>query len=134
MSEENVEILRRGFEAFARGDIDAVLDVVGPDPEWAPGILPVMGGNAIRGKNALRRFFVQELWEAFDEFRAEPLSFEDLGDSVLAPTRYVARGERSGLEIEQTFFSVYTFREGKIVWFRDFETRSDALAAAGLSE
>jgi uncharacterized protein len=134
MSQENVETLRRGFEAFNRGDIDRVLDVVGPDAEWAPGILPLMGGKVIRGEDALRRFFTQELWEAFDEFRAEPLSFEDLGDSVLAPTRYIAHGERSGLEIEQTFFSVYTFRDGKIVWFRDFETRSEALKAAGLRE
>jgi ketosteroid isomerase-like protein len=134
MSEENVEILRRGFEAFAHGDIETVLELAGPDPVWAPGILPVMGGKAIRGADALRRFFTQDLWEAFDEFRAEPLSFEDLGDSVLAPTRYVGRGERSGVEIEQTFFSVYKFRAGKIVWFRDFDTRAEALKAAGLRE
>lgn len=134
MSLENVETLRLGFEAFNRGDMDKVLDLVGPDPEWAPGILPLMGGKAIHGKDAVRRFLSEELWEAFDEFRAEPLSFEDLGDSVLARTRYVAHGERSGLKVEQAFFSLYTFRDGKIVRFRDFETRSEALEAAALSE
>ena len=129
-----MDTLRGGFAAFARGDIDAVLEIVGPDPEWAPGILPVMGGKAVRGKKALRRFFEEELWEAFDEFRAEPLSFEDLGESVLVPTRYVAHGERSGLEIEQTFFSLYTFRGGEVVSFRDFVTKDEALEAAGLSD
>lgn len=132
-----MRILRRGFEAFARGDIEALLDLVDPDAEWAPGILPILGGKPVRGKAALRQFFTRELVETFDEFHAEALSFEDLDDSVLAPTRYSARGGRSGgrsgLEIEQTFFSVYTFRDGKIVRFRDFGTRSEALEAVRAS-
>lgn len=129
MSQQNVQVIRRGFEAFARGDIDAVLDLVDGEVDWAPAIAPILGVDAVHGKDALRRFFTQDLFEGFDEFRAEPLSFEDLGNEVLVISRYTGRGERSGLELDQTFASVYTFRGGKIVAMRDYGTRSDALEA-----
>ncbi len=64
MSEENVEVTRRAFEAFARGDLDSVLETMDPDIEWAPAIAPILGVEPIRGKDALRRFFTRDLVEA----------------------------------------------------------------------
>ncbi|MEX2252731.1 MAG: nuclear transport factor 2 family protein [Thermoleophilaceae bacterium] len=134
MSRENVEIVRRGFEAFARGDIEAVLDSFDPEVEWSPAIAPILGVDTVRGKDALRRFLTQDLFDGFDDFRAEPLSFEDHGDKVLIPTRYRGRGQASGLEIDQTWVAVYTVRGGKVTGQRDYETRSEALEAEGLEE
>jgi ketosteroid isomerase-like protein len=134
VSEQNVELVRRGFDAFARGEIESVLDLTDPDVTWVPGIAPLLGVDTIQGRDALRRFFVEQLFEGFDAFRAEPLSFEDLGDSVLVVSRYIGRGESTGLEVDQTFFAVYTLRAGKIVAFRDYETRADALEAVGQRE
>jgi ketosteroid isomerase-like protein len=134
VTEQNVELVRRGFEAFARGEIERVLDLTDPDVSWVPGIAPLLGVDTIRGRDALRHFFVEQLFEGFDAFSAEPLSFEDLGDSVLVVSRYIGRGESTGLEVDQTFFAVYTLRDGKIVAFRDYETRSDALEAVGQRE
>jgi ketosteroid isomerase-like protein len=96
MSQENVEILRRGFEAFAPGDVEALLDLVDPDIEWSAAIAPILGVTATRGKAALRKFFIQDLQEAFEDFRAEPLSFEDHCDVVLVVTRYGGRAKGSG--------------------------------------
>jgi ketosteroid isomerase-like protein len=134
MSEENVEILRRGFKEFARGDLDAMLERMDPDVDWQPANAPILGVETIRGREALREFFTRDLLEGFDEFRAEPLDYEDLGDAVLVTVRYTARGESTGLEIDQITPSLYRFQGGKIVSMRDYFTRSEALEAAGLSE
>ena len=84
----------------------------------------------------MRRFLTRDLFEeGFDEFRAEPLSYEDLGDDhVLVMTRYDVRGESSGVEMDQRFATLYGLREGKVVTMRDYPTRADALEAVGLSE
>ena len=87
-----------------------------------------------RGRDAVREFFTRDLFEGFNQFRAEPLAYEDLGDAVLVTVRYVGRGESTGLEIDQTFASLYRLRDGKTVSMRDYSTRAEALEAAGLRE
>ena len=134
MSQDNVELVRRGYEAFGRADIEGVLELMDPDVSWVPAIAPLLGVDVVRGRDALRRFLVEELFEGFDTFRAEPLSFEDLGTSVLVCWRAVGRVESTGLEIDQTFFAIYTLREGKVVNYRDYQTRMEALEAVGARE
>jgi ketosteroid isomerase-like protein len=134
MSQENVENLQDGFEAFTRGDVEAVLGRLDPNVDWRPAIAPILGVKTVRGREAVREFFTRQLFEGFDEFRAEPLAYEDLGDAVLVTVRYVGRGQSTGLEIDQTFASLYRFRNGKTVSMRDYSTRAEALEAAGLSE
>jgi hypothetical protein len=134
MSQENVEILRQGFEDFASGNVDAVLNRLDPDVDWRPAIAPILGVKTVRGREAVREFFTRELFEGFDEFRAEPVAYEDLGDAVLVTVRYIGRGESTGLEIDQTFASLYRLRNGKTVSMRDYSTRAQALEAAGLRE
>src|SRR4051812_31916258 len=134
MSEENVENVRGGYEAFARGDLDSVLDRLDPDVDWYPAIAPILGVETLRGKEAVRRFFTRDLFEGFDEFRAEPLSIEDFGDFVVVMVRYTGRGDTSGLEINQTFATLYELRNGKTLTMRDYATRDEALEAAGLSD
>ena len=134
MSQDDVELTRRGYEAFARGDIEGVLDLMDPDVTWVPALAPMLGVDAVRGRDALRRFLVEDLFEGFDTFRAEPLTFEDLGGSVLVSWRAFGRGGGSGLELDQTFFSVYAFRNGKVVDYRDYQTRTEALEAVDEGE
>jgi ketosteroid isomerase-like protein len=134
MSRENVEVVREGFEGFARGDVDAVLDRLAADVDWHPAIGPILGVESLRGTEAMRRFLTHDLFEGFDQFRAEPLSFEDLGDDhVLVMARYVGRGESSGIEMDQKVATLYELREGKVVTMRDYPTRAAALDAARLS-
>jgi uncharacterized protein len=135
MTQENVDSLREGFEEFARGDLEAVRERLDPEIEWEPAIAPILGVETIRGRAAVMAFFARDLSEGFDEFRAEPLAYEDLGDDmVLVTTRYAGRGESSGLEIDQTFVSLYRFRNGRTVSMHDYRTRDEALEAAGLRE
>jgi len=135
MSQANVEILRRGYEAFARGDLGYVLEQLDPEVDWHPAIAPILGVETVRGREAVRRFFTRDLFEGFDQFRAEPLSFEDLGgDFVLVMVRYIGRGESSGIEMDQRFATLYELRDGKTVTMRDYPTKTEALEAAGLRD
>jgi uncharacterized protein len=132
MSEENVELIRSGYEAFARGDLDAVIELLAPDVDWHPAVAAILGVETLRGREAVRQFFARELFEGFDQFRADPLSFEDFGDFVLVMVRYTGRGESSGIEMNQQFATLYEIRDAQTVTMRDYDTREEALAAAGL--
>jgi ketosteroid isomerase-like protein len=134
MSQENVDLIRQGFEAFARGDVEFVIDLADAEIEWTPAIAPILGIDAVRGKDRLRRFLTEDIAAGFDDFHAEALSLEDHGENVLGHVRYSARGESSGLEIDQSFWSVYRLRDAKLVWMRDFHTRPEALDAIGVEE
>jgi uncharacterized protein len=135
MSKENVERVRSGYEAFAEGDLDAILNLLDSDVDWHPAIAPILGVESVRGREAVRQFLMRDLFEGFDQFHAEPLSFEDLGDDfVLVMVRYSGRGESSGIEMDQKYATLYELRDGKAVTMRDYPTRADALEAAGMSE
>jgi ketosteroid isomerase-like protein len=134
MSQENVEIVRGAYEAFARGDIEGVLEIMDPEVEWAPALAPLLGVEPVRGKDALRRFLSEDLASGFDDFEAKPLSIEDLGESVLVHTHFAARGRASGVPVSLEAFSLIKLRHGNTISYRDYETRAAALEAAGLSE
>jgi ketosteroid isomerase-like protein len=134
MSQENIESVRSGYEAYARGDLDAVLERLDVDVDWRPAIAPILGVEAVQGREGVKRFFARDLFQGFDQFRAEPLSFEDLGDFVLVMVRYTGRGESSGIEMDQEFATLYELRDGKTVTMCDYPTREEALEAAGLHD
>ena len=134
MSQENVEIVRGGYEAFAGGDIEGVLEIMDDGIEWAPALAPLLGVEPVRGKDALRSFLIEDIASGFDDFEARPKSIEDLGDSVLVHTHFVGRGRASGVPVSLEAFSLITLRDGKTVSYRDFETRAAAREAAGLRE
>jgi hypothetical protein len=50
MSRENVELSAKAYEAFARGDVEAVLERSDRDVDWRPAIAPILGVNAGRGR------------------------------------------------------------------------------------
>ena len=130
-----METLRDGFEAFARGDVDDVLERLDPDVDWSPAIGPILGVETVRGREDLRRFLTRDLFDGFDQFGAEPLSIEDLGgEYVLVMVRYTGRGQSTGIEMDMTSASLYRMRDGKVVTMRDYPTRAEALQVAGLSE
>jgi ketosteroid isomerase-like protein len=88
----------------------------------------------MRGREAVSAFLTRDLFEGFDQFRAEPLSFEDLGDFVLVIVRYSGRGGGSRIELDQTFAALFELWDGKTISTRDYAARAKALEAAGLSE
>ena len=56
MSQENVEVLKRAFDAINRRDAEALLSELDPEVEWHPAILMAMGGKqtVYRGHDGVR--------------------------------------------------------------------------------
>jgi ketosteroid isomerase-like protein len=138
MSQENVAIVRHGYEALNSGDVEAALALFDPDVEVH---LAQDAGNVIgldfepvyRGVEGFLRF-LGRLSEAFGEFRWEPEEYFDAGDDVVVFVRMITTGRRSGTKTEHPLGHLCTMRDGKLVRHETFWERSTALEAAGLSE
>jgi ketosteroid isomerase-like protein len=133
MSQENVELLRRSVIAFNRRDLDAYLALMDDDVEGIPRAVAMEGGDYYHGHDGVRRWW-KDLFDVFPDFTVEAVEVRDLGDSTLAALRGLGRGAGSEAPFEDTFWGTHRWRRGKCVWWRFFQTRSEALEAVGLSE
>jgi ketosteroid isomerase-like protein len=131
MSEENVEIVRKGVEDWNRGDLDAIVEVWDEDV-----VLRAAEGWPERvyyGKDQVRSFY-----EGYAETVGRESVIEDLIDAgeniVVARFRARLSGQESGLEGDMRFSQVTTSRKGKTVLIEYFWDHQEALEAAGLRE
>lgn len=132
MSQENVEALRRAYEAYNRGDVDAAVADISPDSDYVPiGAVPGIR-DPLPGPEGYKRILAW-LRDAFEDAHVDA-ELTDAGDQVLASLTVRGRGKQSGLETTREFWQVWTFRDGKAVHGRGFMDREEALQAAGLSE
>jgi ketosteroid isomerase-like protein len=134
MSQENVKIVRRAYEAFNRAGLDALLEHFHPDLEYdvTAGIGPYAG--MYYGRAAVRNFLADYL-ESWEYMRMEPEDFIEVGeDQVVVPLRLHMRGKGSGVEVEAQTTNVWTMRDGQAVRMAVYNDKAEALAAAGLSE
>jgi ketosteroid isomerase-like protein len=131
MSEENVEIVRRGYEAFREGGIEAVAELLDPDIEWIPPREAPQAGT-YRGPDAVKTE-VREFTGPFEDYEWEPREFIDAGDRVVVIGYHRGRGRQSGVEIGQEETHLWTVRNGKIVRLEMFHDRAEALQSAGLA-
>jgi len=134
MSQENVEIVRGAYEAFARGGLDRYMehftdDVVYRAVENAPDEPgPILGKDAVRA-------WLQDWIDMFDGYWMEPVELIDAGgNTVVAVERFGGRAKFSGVETDQIIGDVITIRNGKIARGHEYRTREEALEAVGLRE
>jgi uncharacterized protein len=135
MSQENIEIVRRGFEAGNRRDVEALIEVLDPEVEWHSALLKALEGKAAmyRGHEGIREFF-RDLDELFDMLHAEYPEIRDLGDRVVGIGRIRMRGKGSGAETESPICSVVDFKNGKAIRVRTYLDPKEALEAGMLTE
>jgi ketosteroid isomerase-like protein len=132
MSEENVELARRIFEALNRNDIDAAIEKLDPEVEWVPpASLPER--RTFRGRDWAGMHLI-ELLEPFDDSRFELEDVIDAGDRTLVAVHVVGRGKTSGFEMDARFYSVLTWRSGRAIRVENIFDHAQALEAAGLRE
>ena len=134
MSQENVEVVRAIYDAWARGEypgpahlLDAQIEYVNPAAAIEPGTRPGLAAFS----RAVDQAFVDGGWESW---RIEPERFAPSGDGVAVVLRYRARGRESGLEVEGRESALWTVRDGKAVRYEWFLGPNDALEALGMSE
>jgi hypothetical protein len=105
---------------------------VAPDIEWRPALGPGGAeGRVYHGRDAYERWLRTELFEVWDEFRAENLEFSEVpGNRILLLGELVVRGKASGLEIRTPFGQIATIRNDLVVRLDAFPDHASALAAA----
>ena len=126
MSQANVEVVKRLFESYRRGDYEEAAACLAAEVVYEVGQeLPLRGREEVRA--------MWERWDStWEEMETVPEDFTDAEDQVLVTVYYSARGRGSGIEYEERLFDVYTFSDGQCVRNREFGQRSDAAEAAGL--
>jgi ketosteroid isomerase-like protein len=130
MSEENVEVVRRAYAAFHRGDVDDLLTTVHPEVEFTS-LIAEAEGETFHGHDGVRRWW-QQVVLPLGGLHAEIEEIGDFGDSLVV--RVLGTYHPRGAEVHQTFWHVLRFRDGRAIWWQFCRTKEEALEAAGLSE
>ena len=130
MSSERVELVKRGYEAWNKGDRSWVLEHMSADVEWiSPPEDPDPG--TYRGYEGVERFWSQ--WRAAVgqlEFKIEEIA--ESGDHVIVTARRSGRGEHSGLAVSDRVIQVFTFDGEKCVSVHEYYDRDAALRDFGI--
>jgi ketosteroid isomerase-like protein len=132
MPQENVERVKRAFDAFARGDLEAAFEFLDPSFEVHDRVIPEASPTN-QGPDALIAN-VGMVTEAFGDVLWEPREVVDRGDRVLVRVHLSARGHHTSLPIEEDVGHIYTLSKGKAVRLDIFRTWREALEAAELPE
>jgi uncharacterized protein len=126
MAHGNADVVRPIYEHWGRGDWSPIFDVYHPEMEWGlsdefPGLSGVHRDP--EHPNPRLRAWLSE-WE---DWRAEPDEFLEIGDHVVVLARYIGRGRGSGVEIHQEGAHVFELRDGKVVRLEIYASRELAL-------
>jgi ketosteroid isomerase-like protein len=132
MSEENLDLVRRGLRAFNANDWELALSFYDTEVEWHP-YMAALESRLYKGRTSIRRMW-EEMRAQFPDFAMEPEELEDFGDRVVVALVARGTGRASGIESFTRFTQVWTVSKGKIVRVEGFRQRSEALKAVRLSE
>lgn len=133
MSQENVDIVRRIFEAFNSEDIELILSLTHADFELE--VPPALSAepDIYHGHEGMRRYW-ESFKDAMDEIRIRPEDLRDAGEDVVAAIHLSAKGRRTAIAVEQRSVGVWTISDGKVIRIRSYASRAEALEAVGLAE
>jgi len=126
---DNVTVLRGAYDAFAHGDVPAVLAMLDGGIDWYTPDSVAFGGR-FTGPAEVAGFFTS-LSRYFGELRVEPLSFVDRGDSVVAVGHNSGR-TASGTAFDLPWVHVWSFSNGKATRFTEYFDSTKMNAALGV--
>jgi ketosteroid isomerase-like protein len=133
MSQENIEIVRRGTEAYNRGDLNGILESWAPDAvlDWSNS--RGFDAGVYRGHAEIRAFW-QRLLAAFDEVRIELVDSIEIEDGRLILENVAYLRGRDGVEVQARSAWLITIQNGETTSLTLYQTKQEALEAAGLSQ
>jgi len=119
MSQANIEVVKKAYADFGRGDINAILAACAPDVEWTTPGEGVPTAGTRRGPAEVAQFFsaVAGIWD-FTSF--EPREYIASGDTVVAIGSYACVARPTGKPVGSEWVMVWKFRDGKAVYFREY--------------
>jgi hypothetical protein len=131
MAQSNlIEKVQALYAAFGRGDVQTVLDGMDPDVVWVnPGPAEIRYFGTHRGREAVLRNIFGFLAEHVDIKRLEPKRFFTEDDKVVVLLEMELVTRPAGTKLEQEVAHVWTFKNGRLTHFHDFQNNA-AIAAA----
>ena len=123
MSEENVELVRRIYEAWERED--SARDFIAEDIEYVNPSYAVEPGTR-RGRKSFR-----VIRDTYEDFQIQVERYVDAGEEVVVLAQYKASGQGSGVPVSGEHGYVWTVRDGQAVRFQWFQSHREALEATG---
>ncbi len=132
MTEDRVELVRRGYDAWNGGDRSWVLEHMSPEVEWVTPSEDLDRGT-YTGYAGVEEFWGQ--WRAsVGQLGMQVEELSGHGDHVVAVVRRSGRGEHSGLEVSDRVVQVFSFAGDKCVRVSEHYEKADALREIGASE
>jgi ketosteroid isomerase-like protein len=122
-------VVRRSFELLNAGDIDGAVELMHPEVEFHD-VAEIPGSTTYRGREGIRRWWAT-VREPLEELRFEFGEVVESGDKLAVVTRAVGRGRGSGAEVDWTFTTVWTVRDGLIHYHQGYADHAEALRAMG---
>ena len=133
MSQENVELVKAFTALFQAGDRNEWRDYFDRDVVWDTSASNMPSAGIYHGHEGVERFF-REWLGTWSDYRMEVREYIDAGGSIVIVFRQSGIGRGSGVRADRDFFGVYDLSDSKVVRYRQYESRKDALEAVGLSE
>jgi len=117
--DENVKIVRQGYEAFGRNDLPALLSLLDSQISWTTPGPPDLPTAGVRTGHAEVEEFFRSLSATADILRFEPRQFIAQGDHVVVIGDDTSRVKATGKTVEFRWTHVFTLRQGTIVAFEE---------------
>ena len=127
-----MEVVSSILDAWNRRDYSAALEPVAAEIR----VESALGGGldgTYEGIPGLQKWLAR-FWGSFVDFRTEIEECFPVEDEVVFEAHHYGRGKASGIEVEMRNWQVCTVRDGKVVRYRVFPTKPEALEAVGLRE
>lgn len=126
--QQNIEIVKRGYEAFGRGDINGLLALCAENIEWVtPGPPEMPTAGTRRGREQVALFF-KALDEVFEIQRFEPKQFIAQGGQVVVLGDDTAKVKATGKVLTEQWAHAFTIRDGQIAAFREYIDTAETVA------
>ena len=132
MSRENVEIVRRIYEAW--NSDDPGLELFDPSFELHQTATSPDSARLFRGHDGLLQS-AQELFSGLRDLSWKPDDFVAAPDDrVVVPFRFCATGRSSGVQVDMSLVHVWTLRDDLAIRCETYEDLAEALEAVGLRD
>ena len=131
MSEENVEVVRRMYQAYRGGNAEGALAYY--DPNVVVDASVRMDGGIGHGRDELVQIIGGWI-DAFDEWNEDIEEIRGLGNHVLVVSTQRGIAKRTGIEVHARYALLYRVKQGTITRLTLFANEAEALGAAEISE
>ena len=130
MSNNNVNIVRGMYQAFATGEIPTIIAALDPQVDWweAENFI-YADNNPYVGPNAVLDGVFMRIAQDWDGFAVSPKEVLDAGETVIGHGYYSGTYKKTGEAVRAQFAHFFTFRDGKIIKFQQYTDTAQFLRA-----